>query len=97
MIALNDYVALYGRVSTSGQNIETQLREAREYCTRNGIVEYKTYADVGVSGTTASRPQLDALLTDLRAGRIKTIIVYKIDRLGRSLKNLVDLLKLQKN
>jgi len=92
MIAFND-VALYGRVSTSNQQIETQLREAREYCQRNGIVEYKTYADVGVSGGTASRPQLDAMLTDLRAGRIKTIIVYKLDRLGRSLMHLLDLLR----
>ena len=90
MIAFNG-VALYGRVSTQGQNIETQLREARDYCQRNGIVEYKTYADVA-SGATSSRPQLDAMLTDLRAGRIKTIVVYKLDRLGRSLTNLLDLL-----
>ncbi len=90
MVAFKD-VALYGRVSTQGQNIETQLREAREYCHRNGIVEYKTYADVA-SGTTASRPQLDAMLTDLRAGKIKTIVIYKLDRLGRSLMHLLDLL-----
>ena len=91
MIKLND-VALYGRVSTQTQHIETQLREAKDYCQRNGIVEYKTYADVGVSGGTSSRPQLDMMLADLRVGKIKTIIVYKLDRLGRSLTNLLDLL-----
>ena len=91
MIAFNE-VALYGRVSTQSQQIESQLRECREYCRRNGVTFYKTYADVGQSGTTASRPQLDEMLTDLRAGRIKTIIVYKLDRLGRSLTNLLDLL-----
>jgi DNA invertase Pin-like site-specific DNA recombinase len=90
-VKLNE-VAIYGRVSTQGQNIETQLREAREYCVRNGVATHKTYADVGISGTKASRPQLDAMLTDLRAGRIKTIVVYKLDRLGRSLTNLLDLL-----
>ena len=90
MIALND-VALYSRVSTQGQNIETQLRELREYCARSNIGQYKIHADVA-SGATSSRPQLDAMLTDLRAGRIKTIIVYKLDRLGRSLTNLLDLL-----
>ena len=91
MSKLND-VALYGRVSTMNQNIDTQLLEAKNYCQRNNIVEYKTYADIGVSGSTASRPQLDAMLTDLRAGRIKTIVIYKLDRLGRSLANLFDLL-----
>jgi DNA invertase Pin-like site-specific DNA recombinase len=96
MVAFKD-VALYGRVSTQGQNIETQLREAREYCVRNGVLQYKEYADVGISGAVASRPLLDSMLTDLRAGRIKTIIVYKLDRLGRSLKNLLDLLAEFKN
>ena len=91
MIAFNE-VALYGRVSTQSQQIETQLRECREYCRRNGVTFYKTYADVGLSGTTASRPQLDEMLTDLRAGKIKTIIIYKLDRLGRSVSNLCNLL-----
>lgn len=91
MIALND-VAVYGRISTVNQNIETQLRETQDYCQRNGIVEYKTYADVGISGTTASRPQLDALLSDLRAGKIRVIVIFRLDRLGRSLTNLLDLL-----
>lgn len=91
MIAFNE-VAIYGRVSTTSQQIDTQLRETRDYCRRNGVEHYKTYADIGISGSTASRPQLDALLTDLRAGRIKTIVVYKLDRLGRSLTNLLDLL-----
>ena len=70
MVALND-VALYGRVSTASQQIETQLREARDYCARNGVVQFKEYADVGISGTTTSRPQLDAMLTALRAGQIR--------------------------
>ena len=91
MIAITDF-AIYGRISTQSQNIDTQLREAREYCQRNGVLQFKEYADIGVSGGTASRPQLDALLTDLRAGRIKTIVIYKLDRLGRSVSNLCDLL-----
>ena len=96
MIAFND-VAIYGRVSTSAQNIETQLREARDYCSRSGIVEYKTYADVGVSGVKSSRPFLDEMLRDVRVGKVKTIVIYKLDRLGRSLPHLLDLLGEFKN
>jgi DNA invertase Pin-like site-specific DNA recombinase len=84
--------AIYCRISTANQNIETQLREAQEYCRRNGVVNYKTYADVGVSGMKDTRPQLDSMLRDLRAGQIRCILIYKLDRLGRSLPHLLDLL-----
>lgn len=85
-------VAVYGRVSTQGQNIETQLREAQEYCNRNGVTDYKSYADVGVSGAKDTRPQLDSMMRDVRAGKIRSIVIYKLDRLGRSLPHLLDLL-----
>lgn len=90
-------VALYCRVSTKSQNIETQLKALKDYSVRNGIKGLRIYEDVGVSGAKDSRPQLDLLLRDLREGQIETVLVYKIDRLGRSLKHLLDLLAEFKN
>jgi DNA invertase Pin-like site-specific DNA recombinase len=85
-------IAIYGRISTQSQNIDTQLREAKDYCQRTGIIEYKIYADIGISGGTASRPLLDEMMRDVRAGKVRSIIIYKLDRLGRSLPHLLDLL-----
>ena len=83
---------IYARVSTIPQNIESQLMPIREYCARNNFKVFKEYLDQGVSGVKGSRPQLDLMMTDVREGKLSTIIVYKLDRLGRSLKNLLDLL-----
>jgi DNA invertase Pin-like site-specific DNA recombinase len=47
------------------------------------------YVDEGISGTRASRPALNAMLADVRAGRVQMIITWKLDRLFRSLAHLV--------
>ena len=78
-------------ISFLGGSIYSPGTPANGCCSRSNVGQYKIYADVA-SGATSSRPQLDTMLTDLRAGQIKTIIVYKLDRLGRSLTNLLDLL-----
>ena len=90
-------VGVYARVSTKDQNIETQLLPIKEYCQRNGFGVFKEYTDVGESGAKCSRPQLDALLSGMRAREFDTIICYKLDRLGRSLSNLLQLLQEFKN
>lgn len=87
----------YARISTKEQNIDTQLKVIREYCTKNGLGVVTEYADQGVSGAKTSRPQLDLMLKDVREGKLDTIVVYKLDRLGRSLKHLLDLLFELKN
>jgi DNA invertase Pin-like site-specific DNA recombinase len=86
--------AVYGRVSTKdkGQNPEMQLAELREYCQRRGWTVTGEYVDVGVSGSKASRPQLDRLMRDVRLRRVDVIAVWKLDRFGRSLRHLVDAL-----
>lgn len=72
----------YARVSTRDQNLGLQLDALRGAgCT--GTI----YKDEGVSGKLTSRPQLDACLTTLKAG--DTLVVWKLDRLGRSLQHLV--------
>jgi putative DNA-invertase from lambdoid prophage Rac len=82
-------VAIYARVSTNDQNVDLQLTELREYAARRGWAVFSEYCDVGVSGAKASRPQLNRMIQDARRRRFDAIVVWKLDRLGRSLKHLV--------
>lgn len=78
----------YGRVSTARQATEgTSLESQRELLTGAGAE--KLFVDAGVSGTKSSRPELDRMLEQLRDG--DTVIVTKLDRLGRSMPHLVEL------
>ena len=85
-------VALYARVSTLNghQDPEMQLSELREYATRRGLSIHEEYVDEGVSGSKESRPALNRLMTDAQKCRFDAILVWKIDRFGRSLKHLVN-------
>ena len=84
-------VALYARVSTLiGQDPEMQLRELREYASRRGWLVGKEYIDKGVSGTRESRPSLNDLMADAHRRKFDAVLVWKIDRFGRSLRHLVN-------
>ena len=87
----NHSVGLYARVSTTdkGQDPQVQLRELREYCERRGWKITEEYVDAGVSGSKDSRPALNRLMADAHSRRFDTVLVWKIDRWGRSLKHLV--------
>src|SRR5271165_268432 len=86
-------VALYARVSTlNGQDPEMQLSELREYASRRGWTIISEYVDQGVSGSKESRPQLNELMADAHRRRFDAVLVWKIDRFGRSLKHLVNAL-----
>jgi DNA invertase Pin-like site-specific DNA recombinase len=80
--------AIYARVSTSDQNCEVQLHELRDYAQRRGWTVHKEYVDRGFSGAKASRPALDKLMTDAGQRRFDAVLVYKLDRFGRSVLNL---------
>jgi DNA invertase Pin-like site-specific DNA recombinase len=83
-------IALYARVSTlNGQNPEMQLAELREYAQRRGWEVAGEYVDLGVSGSKDSRPELNRMMADAHARKFDGIAVWKLDRLGRSLKHLV--------
>jgi DNA invertase Pin-like site-specific DNA recombinase len=83
-------VAFYARVSTlNGQNPETQLIELREYAARRGWQAVGEYVDAGVSGSKDSRPSLNRLMAHAHQRRFDAILVWKLDRFGRSLKHLV--------
>lgn len=84
-------VAIYARVSTDDQNIDTQLIPLREYCARMNYEVVNEYVDDGFSGKHNSRPAFEQLLTDMRTGKFEGIVCYKLDRIGRSLKHLLNL------
>lgn len=79
--------AIYARVSTQDQNCEMQVRELREYAARRGWDVVAEYVDTGWSGAKASRPELDRLMKDARQRRFDAVLVWKLDRWGRSLVN----------
>ncbi len=83
--------ALYCRVSTLDQQPENQAAELRTYAAARGW-ETVEYIDHGVSGSTDRRPALDRLVADARRRKVDTVVVWRLDRLGRSLKHLVTLL-----
>jgi DNA invertase Pin-like site-specific DNA recombinase len=84
-------VAAYVRCSTVGQNEESQVKEIQKWLEGQGIEKYTWYIDK-VSGDTLERPQLAKLQKDIFNGRIKTVIVWKLDRLSRSQRDGINVL-----
>lgn len=81
----------YIRTSTTGQNSALQ-RDAIEAA---GVAEKYVYADEGVYGSLANRPRLDALLDRLDDG--DEVVVWKLDRLGRNTRNVLELVDVIKS
>ena len=77
-------VRAYVRVSTTEQNCELQSRELHEYAERRGWQIAEVYQDVD-SGAKASRNALTHLMLDTRARKLDCLLVWKLDRFGRSL------------
>jgi DNA invertase Pin-like site-specific DNA recombinase len=87
--------AIYARVSTTDQDCKVQLAELREYAKGRGWAVVGEYVDTGYSGGKASRPKLDKCRADALRRRFDTILVYRLDRWGRSVSQLsADLLAL---
>jgi DNA invertase Pin-like site-specific DNA recombinase len=85
-------IAVYARVSTADQHTENQLEELRRYATAREWTIHREYVDEGVSGAKESRPALDLMLKDARRRRFDVLLVWRLDRLGRSLRHLILLL-----
>lgn len=83
--------ALYVRVSTDQQSVENQIREIEAVAGRRGWAVVEIYRDTGISGAKGrdQRPGLDQLLKDASRRKFDVVMVWAIDRLGRS---LIDLL-----
>ena len=82
--------AIYARVSTAEQETDLQEHELREYCERRAW-SYFVYRDKGLSGAKNDRPALRAMMNDLRKRKIDVVVVWALDRLARSLKQLLSI------
>jgi DNA invertase Pin-like site-specific DNA recombinase len=70
-----------------------QTRELEEYCRRRGWEVAGCYVDTGVSGSKASRPELDRLMADVHRRRFDAVAVWKFDRFARSVSHLLHALE----
>src|SRR6266403_5660042 len=86
-------VAIYVRCSTrdKGQDTEVQARELREYAERRGWTIVEEFSDY-VSGAKEFRPALDEMMKAAKRRKFDAVLCWKLDRVGRSLKHLVNLL-----
>ena len=84
-------VALYMRVSTTDQHCEVQARELHEYCQRRGWDITHEFLDDGISGSNKKkRPALEKLMADASQHRFDAVLVWKLDRFGRTVLQLTE-------
>ena len=84
-------VALYMRVSTVDQHCEVQARELIDYCRRRGWEVVADFRDEGISGkANKKRPAQEILMNDAMLHKFDAVIVWKLDRFGRSIMNLLE-------
>ena len=83
-------VAIYARVSTGDQNLDSQVALCRDWALRSGHEVFRVYSEV-ISGSKTSRPVFNELLRDMRLFKFRMIVVTKLDRVGRSLQHLLSL------
>jgi len=88
----NKRAALYVRVSTDAQTVENQIRELRQVAGRRGWDVVEVYSDPGISGAKGrnGRPGLDSMLKDASRRKFDIVMAWAIDRVGRSLSDLLD-------
>lgn len=84
--------AIYVRVSTADQHVESQLYDLRELATQRGYEVVQEFRDSGVSGKRARRPGLDALIVDARQKKFSVVLVAAFDRVARSVKHFLQLM-----
>jgi len=89
-------VAIYCRVSTEDQHPENQVISLTKYAQDRGFEIYDTYVD-RASGSKDSRPGLNGLMIDARQKKFDAVLVWKLDRLGRSLQHLIQVISEWKN
>jgi DNA invertase Pin-like site-specific DNA recombinase len=84
-------VALYCRISTGDQHLETQLLDLREMAKQRGYEIVQEYRDI-ISGSKAKRPGLDQLLADVRRHHFDIVLVAAFDRVARSVRHFLEVL-----
>lgn len=84
--------ALYTRVSTPDQSVDSQLLDLRAHAERLGYGVVREYSDVGVSGAKQKRPALDDLMRAASRREFDAVLVWRFDRFARSTRHLIDAL-----
>jgi DNA invertase Pin-like site-specific DNA recombinase len=84
-------VALYARVSSPDQHLETQLYDLRKLAAQRGFEVVREYCDRGISGSKAKRPSLDSMMADARRGEFSVVLVAAFDRIARSTENFLEI------
>ena len=82
-------VAIYARVSTDRQAVDMQLHELKEYVERRGWNLHREFIDQGYSGSDTKRPAFQEMMNEAKKRKFDVLLVWKLDRLSRSMKDLV--------
>jgi DNA invertase Pin-like site-specific DNA recombinase len=83
--------AIYCRISTGDQHLETQLLDLREMARQRGLQVVHEYSDV-ISGAKSKRPGLDSLMSDARRHRFDVLVVAAFDRIARNVRHFLEVL-----
>ena len=84
-------IAVYLRVSTGGQTHDSQRNELTEYCQRRGWTNVRWFTDTA-SGAKQDRSGLNAMMEQVRRGKLDVVIAFKLDRIARSLSHLAQII-----
>ena len=95
---MSNRCAIYSRCSTSNQTVENQIRELKEIAERKGLIVVSQFSDEAISGSKGrdQRKGFDRLIKGAVRKDFDLILVWSVDRLGRSLQDLVSFLKTSK-
>lgn len=80
--------AIYCRVSTTSQELSQQIKSCEDFCRYKGF-EFEVFGETG-SGKDFNRPEFYKMLERIRAGEFQAVVCFRFDRLGRSVRDLLD-------
>jgi DNA invertase Pin-like site-specific DNA recombinase len=84
---------LYGRISRSDENLESQFVLLREIATERGFEIAGGYSDLASCSSKTKRAGIEALLRDAKRGVFSAVLISSLDRLGTGVKNLWELVR----
>ena len=88
----NITAVIYARVSTDKQKVDLQINELRQFARRSGWEIQEEYIDQNFTGSNINRPAFSAMMEAARKRKFNILLVWKLDRLSRSLKDLINTL-----
>ena len=85
-------VVIYARVATDKQKVDMQLNELKDFIKRSGWKIYKEFIDEGYTGSNTKRPAFTEMMNEAKKKKFDILLVWKLDRLSRLLKDLINTL-----